>query len=183
MPGGWSKPDDVALIERKFFGGTCVNTGCIPTKTLVASAHAARVARRAGDYGPTIGGPVRVDMKTVKARKDAVVGGSSAGLEGWMKGLANCTVFNDHAQFVSPNESGSKTNCCRQAGLHQCRRPRARTDMPGLDDVRYLQRIHDGPRCPAAASRHLGGSYVGLEFAQMYRRFGSEVTVSRRDRG
>ena len=66
----------VAIVERKLFGGTCVNTGCIPTKTLIASAHAAQVARRAGDYGVTLGAPVGVDMARVKARKDQISGAS-----------------------------------------------------------------------------------------------------------
>ncbi len=76
----------VAIIERKLFGGTCVNTGCIPTKTMVASAYAAHVARRAAEYGVNVGGPVTVDMKRVKARKDAVSGKSRTGVEGWLRG-------------------------------------------------------------------------------------------------
>ena len=87
----------VALIERKLIGGTCVNTGCTPTKTLIASAYAAQMARRASDYGLTIGGAVGVDMKRVKARKDAVSGNSRKGLETWLKRLANCTVYEGHA--------------------------------------------------------------------------------------
>src|SRR5215813_7461884 len=90
----------VAVIERKFFGGTCVNTGCTPTKTLVASACAAYLARRAGDYGVTIGGPVGVDMKAVKARKDAIAGASRRGVERSLKTLTGCTVYEGHAQFV-----------------------------------------------------------------------------------
>ena len=94
---------DVAIIERKFFGGTCVNTGCIPTKTLVASAYAAHIARRHADYGVTIGGPIGVDMKAVKARKDAVVAASRNGVERSLKTLDGCTVFQGHGQFVAPN--------------------------------------------------------------------------------
>src|ERR1700760_2424493 len=93
----------VAIIERKFFGGTCVNTGCIPTKTMVASAYAAHVARRGAEYGFSFGGDVRVDMKRVKARKDAVSGRSSKGVESWMRGLKNCTVLQGHARFESPH--------------------------------------------------------------------------------
>src|SRR5262245_64681853 len=91
----------VAIIERKLFGGTCVNTGCIPTKTMVASAYAAHMARRAGDFGVNAGG-VTVDMKRVKARKDEVSGNSRTGLEGWLKKMANCTVYEGHTRFESP---------------------------------------------------------------------------------
>src|SRR5262252_459943 len=92
----------VAVIERKSFGGTCVNTGCIPTKTLVASAYAAHVARRGSEYGFAIGGEVSVDMKRVKARKDKVVARSNTGVEEWLTGLKNCTVVRGHARFESP---------------------------------------------------------------------------------
>jgi len=95
---GWK----VAIIERKLFGGTCVNTGCTPTKTLVASAYAAYLARRAADYGVTIGGSVGVDMRAVKARKDAVVRPSREGVERSLKRLEGCTVLEGHAQFVGP---------------------------------------------------------------------------------
>jgi pyruvate/2-oxoglutarate dehydrogenase complex dihydrolipoamide dehydrogenase (E3) component len=95
---------NVAIIERKAFGGTCVNTGCIPTKTLVASAYAAHIARRAAEFGVTIDGKVGVDMKAVKARKDAVSGASRHGLEGWLRNLAGCTVYDGHARFVSPRQ-------------------------------------------------------------------------------
>ena len=95
----------VAIIERKLFGGTCVNTGCTPTKTLVASAYAAHLARRAADFGVAIDGRLGVDMKKVKARKDAVSGGSRTGLESWLKEMANCTVYEGHARFESPTES------------------------------------------------------------------------------
>ena len=91
----------VAIIERKLFGGTCVNTGCTPTKTLVASAYVAHVARRAGDYGVRIDGPVNVDMKAVKARKDAVVAVSRNGLERSLKTLQGCTVYEGHGRFVA----------------------------------------------------------------------------------
>jgi pyruvate/2-oxoglutarate dehydrogenase complex dihydrolipoamide dehydrogenase (E3) component len=94
----------VAVIERKFFGGTCVNTGCTPTKTLVASAYAAYLARRAGDYGVTIRGPVGVDMQAVKARKDAIAGASRLGVERSLKTLKGCTVYEGHARFVADNK-------------------------------------------------------------------------------
>src|SRR3984893_12068204 len=94
----------VAIIERKLFGGTCVNTGCIPTKTLVASAYAAHLARRAADFGVTLGGPVGVDMKAIKARKDAISDKSRTGDENWVKNMAGCTVYEGHARFESPTE-------------------------------------------------------------------------------
>jgi len=93
----------VAIIERHKFGGTCVNTGCIPTKTLVASAYAAHVARRGAEYGFDINGDVRVDMKRVKARKDRVSGRSNKGVEEWMRGLKKGTVIQGHARFQSAN--------------------------------------------------------------------------------
>ena len=93
----------VAIIERKLFGGTCVNTGCIPTKTMVASAYAAHLARRAADFGVAIEGPVSVDMKRVKARKDEISGKSRTGVESWLKNLENCTVYEGHARFESPD--------------------------------------------------------------------------------
>src|SRR5947207_4596997 len=94
---GWK----IAVIERKLFGGTCINTGCTPTKTLVASAYAAYLARRAGDYGVTIGGPVGVDMRAVKARKDAIAGASRQAVERSLKTLEGCTVYEGHARFVA----------------------------------------------------------------------------------
>src|SRR5215475_2844290 len=92
----------VAVVERKLFGGTCVNVGCIPTKTQVASARAAWVARHAADWGVVVDAAVRVDMKRVKARKDAVVARSRDGLEGWLRGTANLTVYTGHARFEGP---------------------------------------------------------------------------------
>src|SRR2546426_8398371 len=100
VAAGWK----VAIIERKLFGGTCVNTGCIPTKTLVASAYAAHLARRAADYGVTIGGPVKVDMKAVKARKDSVVSPSRNGVERSLKTLKGCTVYEGHGSFIGPKQ-------------------------------------------------------------------------------
>src|SRR4051794_11840854 len=94
----------VAIVERHLFGGTCVNTGCIPTKTLVASARTAHVARRAAEYGVMIDAPVRIDMKKVKARKDEVSGASRTGVEKWLRGTANCTVVQGHARFTSDHE-------------------------------------------------------------------------------
>src|SRR5690348_7754128 len=94
----------VAMIERKLFGGTCVNTGCTPTKTMIASAYSAYMARRASSYGVNISGGIAVDMKAVKARKDAIVGRSRGNIEGWLRGMEGCTVYNGHARFESVRE-------------------------------------------------------------------------------
>jgi pyruvate/2-oxoglutarate dehydrogenase complex dihydrolipoamide dehydrogenase (E3) component len=169
----------VAVIERKLFGGTCVNTGCIPTKTMVASAYAAHLAKRAADFGVVVGGPVTVDMKQVKARKDMVSGKSRTGVEGWMKKLKNCTVYQGHASFESPRvvAVGDARLTAPQIFINVGGRA-AVPDLPGLRDVRYLTNssMMDVDFLP----RHLvivGGSYIGIEFGQMFRRFGSEVTI------
>jgi pyruvate/2-oxoglutarate dehydrogenase complex dihydrolipoamide dehydrogenase (E3) component len=169
----------VAIIERKAFGGTCVNTGCIPTKTMVASAYAARMARRAGDFGVRLQGDVTVDMKAVKARKDAISGQSRTGVEQWLKGLKSCTVYEGHALFLSPREVAVGAEVLRAGKIFINVGGRASVPpIPGLDRVPYLTNssIMDVDFLP----EHLvvlGGSYIGLEFAQMYRRFGSAVTV------
>ena len=170
---------NTALIERNLVGGTCVNVGCTPTKTLVASAYAAHMARRGGDYGFAIGGPVKVDMKRVKARKDAVVMRQRTSLESWLKENKNCTVYQGHARFTSPREVrvGETTLTAERFFINVGGRA-AVPPMPGLDRVDCLTNssIMDLDVLPP----HLvvvGGSYIGLEFAQMYRRFGSEVTV------
>ena len=169
----------VAIIERKLFGGTCVNTGCTPTKTLVASAYAAHLARRAADFGVVINGQVGVDMKKVKARKEAVSGQSQKNVESWLKQLQNCTVYQGHARFTSPTEMSVGTTLLTATHIFINVGGRAQTPpMPGLDQVKYLTNssMMDVDFLP----RHLvviGGSYVGLEFGQMYRRFGSEVTI------
>jgi pyruvate/2-oxoglutarate dehydrogenase complex dihydrolipoamide dehydrogenase (E3) component len=169
----------VAVIERKYFGGTCVNNGCTPTKTLVASAYAAHVARRHADYGVTIGGPVGVDMKAVKARKDAVVAASRDGIERSLKALEGCTVYQGHGRFVSPNEVavGDAVLTARQIFINVGGRPFV-PPMPGVEQVPYLtnESMMDVDFLPG----HLivvGGSYIGLEFAQVFRRFGAEVTI------
>ena len=169
----------IAIIERKLFGGTCVNTGCTPTKTLVASGYAAYLARRAGDYGVTIGGPVAVDMKAIKARKDAVVRPSREGVERSLKTLKGCTVFEGHARFVGPKsvQVGDKVLTADKIFINVG----GRASVPpirGLDQVPYLTNssMMDVDFLPSHLIV-LGGSYVGLEFAQVYRRFGSEVTV------
>ena len=169
----------VAIIERKFFGGTCVNTGCTPTKTLVASAYAAHVVRRAREYGVTIGGPIGVDMKAVKARKDAVSGASRTAVERSLKTLAGCTVYEGHARFVSPKEISVGGAVLKAEWIFINVGARALIPpIPGLDQVGYL--TNSSMMEVDFLPLHLiilGGSYVGLEFAQVYRRFGSEVTI------
>jgi pyruvate/2-oxoglutarate dehydrogenase complex dihydrolipoamide dehydrogenase (E3) component len=172
---GWK----VAIIERKLFGGTCVNTGCTPTKTLVASAYAAHLARRAADFGVTIGGAVAVDMKAVKARKDAVVGASRNGLERSLKTLPNCTVYEGHARFVGPKEVQVGDQVLKADKIFINVGGRASVPpIRGLDQVPYLTNssMMDVDFLPPHLVV-LGGSYIGLEFAQVYRRFGSQVTV------
>jgi pyruvate/2-oxoglutarate dehydrogenase complex dihydrolipoamide dehydrogenase (E3) component len=168
-----------AIVERKQFGGTCVNDGCTPTKTLVASAYAAHLARRAGDYGVSVGGPVSVDMKRVKARKDAVVGPQRAGLEAWLRETKDCTIYKGHARFTAPREVRVGDDVLSGGQVFLAVGGRAAIPpLAGLDRVAYLTNtsIMEIDFLPP----HLvvvGGSYVGLEFAQMFRRFGSEVTV------
>jgi len=169
----------VAVVERNLVGGTCVNTGCTPTKTLVASAYAAHLARRADEYGVAIGGAIAVDMKRVKDRKDAVVEQFRNGLTGALEGAANCTLYRGHARFLSAREVAVGDERLRAGRIFINVGGRASAPaMPGLDQVAYLTNtsMMDLDILP----RHLvivGGSYIGLEFGQMYRRFGSEVTI------
>ena len=169
----------VAIIERHKFGGTCVNTGCIPTKTLVASAYAAHVARRGAEYGFAVNGDVRVDMKRVKARKDEVSGQSNRGVEEWLRGLKNCTVIQGHARFQSSHTVVVNDEVLQADKIFINVGGRASVPaMPGIQDVPFLTNssMMDVDFLP----EHLvivGGSYIGLEFGQMYRRFGSEVTI------
>jgi len=168
----------VAIVERKLFGGTCVNTGCIPTKTMVASAYAAHMVRRAAEFGVDAGG-WSVDMQRVKARKDAISAKSRTGLEAWLKNMDNCTVYEGHARFESPHDVS--------VGPQRLTAPRIFINvggravvpqMPGLDQVAYL--TNSSMMSVDFLPRHLivvGGSYVGLEFGQMFRRFGSQVTI------
>src|SRR5499427_1787678 len=169
----------VAIIERKLFGGTCINTGCTPTKTLIASAYAAHVARRAADYGVRIEGSVGVDMKAVKARKDAVVAPSRNGVERSLKRLQGCTVYEGHARFVAPKavKVGDQLLEADQIFINVGARAVV-PPIPGLDQVPYLTNssMMDVDFLPPHLVI-LGGSYIGLEFGQVYRRFGSEVTV------
>ena len=175
VAAGWK----VAIIERKLFGGTCVNTGCTPTKTLVASAYVAHVARRAGDYGVRIEGSVDVDMKGIKTRKDAVVAVFRNGVERSLKTLQGCTVYQGHGRFVAEKKVAVNDSelAADQIFINVGARA-AIPPIPGLDQVPYL--TNSSMMNIDFLPSHLvilGGSYVGLEFAQVYRRFGSEVTV------
>jgi len=169
----------VAVVERKHFGGTCVNTGCIPTKTLVASAYTAHLARRAGEYGVAIGGQIDVDMKRVKARKDEIAGRSNKGVEDWVRGLKNGTVYHGHARFESPHSVRVNDDVLEAEKIFINVGGRALVPaMPGLDEVSYL--TNSSMMNVDFLPEHLivvGGSYIGLEFAQMYRRFGANVTI------
>ena len=168
----------VAIIERNKFGGTCVNTGCTPTKTLVASAYAIHVARRGAEYGFSIG-DMCVDIARVKARKDAAAARSSKGVEEWLRGTKNCTVIEGHARLQSPNTVAVNDEALQADKIYINVGGRARIpEMPGIHDVPFLTNssIMDIDFLP----EHfiiVGGSYVGLEFAQIYRRLGSEVTI------
>lgn len=168
----------VAIVERKFFGGTCVNTGCIPTKAMVASAYAAQLARRSREYG-VVTGDVTVDIKHVMERKSKISAQSRTGVENWLDGMKNCTVFRDHARFESSStmRTGSELISAERIFLNVGGRA-AIPSFDGLDQVKYLTNssMMDLDHLP----KHLiviGGSYIGLEFAQMFRRFGSEVTI------
>jgi len=169
----------VAIVERKLFGGTCVNTGCTPTKTLIASAYVAHKARTAKSYGIDVAGPVLTDMKAVKARKDAVLLKSRNNIETWLRGMENCTVFTGQAQFESPTEMrvGEDLLSAPQIFLNVGGRARV-PEMPGLKEIPFLTNtsVLELDTLP----RHLavvGGSYIGIEFAQAFRRLGSEVTL------
>jgi len=169
----------IAVVERDKFGGTCVNNGCTPTKAMVASAYAARLARRAADYGVVFEAGPRVDMKRVKERKDQIVRKSTEGVEKWMRGLEGATVFKGHARFVDESrvQVGAETLTADKIFVNVGGRPSV-PKMPGIDQVPYLtnETMMELDFVPP----HLlviGGSYIGLEFAQIMRRFGSEVTV------
>jgi pyruvate/2-oxoglutarate dehydrogenase complex dihydrolipoamide dehydrogenase (E3) component len=168
----------VAMVERKLIGGTCVNTGCIPTKTLVASAQAAHMARRGADFGVHTG-PISVDMRKVKARKDAIMLSDRKGVEDWLDGMDSCTVIRGHARFEDPHtlRVGDQTLSAERIFLNVGGRAVV-PDIPGLADIDFLTNVSilELDTLP----EHLvivGGSYIALEFAQMYRRFGANVTV------
>ena len=167
-----------AIIERNLFGGTCVNVGCIPTKTLVGSARVAQLARRAADFGVSAG-PVEVDMQRVKARMDEVRGASNQGVSNWLKAMDRLEIIQGHARFTGRRSVRVNGEVLEADRVFIDVGARARVpDIPGLDQIDYLTNstMLDVDFVP----EHLiviGGSYIGLEFAQMYRRFGSEVTV------
>ncbi len=168
-----------AIIERKLFGGTCVNVGCVPTKTLVASARAAYLARRAADFGIMIEGAVQVDMARVKARKDAIVKQSNEGVAAWLKGTPNLTVIEGHGRFESAHTVRVNDALLEAGEIFLNVGARASVpDIPGLNGIDYL--TNSSMMEIDFLPEHLiiiGGSYIGLEFAQMYRRFGSRVTI------
>jgi pyruvate/2-oxoglutarate dehydrogenase complex dihydrolipoamide dehydrogenase (E3) component len=169
----------VAVIERHLFGGTCVNTGCIPTKTLVASAKVANMVSRASDYGIEINGDVKIDMKKVKARKDEISGASNKGIESWLKSMENIDVYEGHGKFV--NNNSVKVNDEIFTAQNIFINVGGRANIPpikGLNKVNFY--TNSSMMGVDFIPEHLiviGGSYIGLEFAQMYKRFGSEVTI------
>jgi len=168
----------VAVIERELVGGTCVNTGCTPTKTLVASAYAAHLARRSGDFGVSVG-TVGVDFAAVMARKDKVVGASRSSVEGWLRGMANCTLVMGQATFLSPTSVRVGDDVLEADHFFLNVGCRAIIpDFPGVDQVQTLthKTLLELDALPPRLVI-VGGSYIGLEFAQIFRRFGSSVTV------
>lgn len=172
----------LALVERNLFGGTCINTGCMPTKTLIATARAAHVARHAGVLGVLTSGSVRVDLARAKARADAITEESRTGIENRLRAMKGCTVLTGHARFEAPHvvRVGTETLTASRIFVNVGGRA-AIPNLPGVDRTSYLTNssILKLTELPS----HLvvvGGSYVGLEFAQMYRRFGAEVTVVER---
>jgi pyruvate/2-oxoglutarate dehydrogenase complex dihydrolipoamide dehydrogenase (E3) component len=169
----------VALVERKLFGGTCVNTGCMPTKTLVASAYAAHLARRGAEYGIAIESPIKIDMKRVKARADTVTTNARRNIETWLRAMDGLTVIEGHARFEGPNVVRVGESLLNAPRIFINVGGRASVpDLPGVGTVDYL--TNTSILKLDTVPRHLvvvGGSYIGLEFAQMYRRFGAEVTV------
>ncbi|MBS7705067.1 FAD-containing oxidoreductase [Chelatococcus asaccharovorans] len=169
----------VAVIERLHFGGTCVNTGCKPTKTLVASAYAARMAQRAADYGVVLKGEPGIDMVRVQARAETIIQDGRAGIARWLAGMDGCSVFRGHARFTGPHavEVNGEILTADRIFINVGGRA-AIPDMPGIDAVPYL--TNSDMVALKAVPEHLvivGGSYIGLEFAQMFRRFGADVTV------
>ena len=171
-----------AIIERKLFGGTCVNVGCVPTKALVASARAAHMARRGAEFGVRLPGPVAMDMERVKARKDEIVARSNQGLTDWLENMERLTVFRGHARFIDANTVEVNGEQLQAKWIFINTGGRAAVpDLEGLGEVDYL--TNSSMMEIDFLPEHLiivGGSYIGLEFAQMYRRFGARVTVVER---
>ena len=171
-----------AVLERHLYGGTCVNTGCMPTKTMVASARAIHMARRGAEFGFTVHGAVEVDLPRVRARRDAVVRDASGGLEKWMKSTPNVTVFEGHGRFTGPRTVSVNGEALEAGEIFINVGGRALVpDLPGVRDVPHLTNV--SLLALETLPAHLvivGGSYIGLEFAQVYRRLGSQVTVIER---
>lgn len=170
-----------AVIERHHFGGTCVNVGCVPTKTLVASARAIRLAQRGAEFGFDIEG-LRVDMARVIARKDTIVAKSREGVESWMRGLKNTEVIVGDAHFVGPAtlDVGGRRLSAPHIFLNVGGRA-VRPALPGIDSVPTLDNVSVMEL--NTVPEHLvivGGSYIGIEFAQLMRRLGAAVTVVER---
>ncbi len=171
----------VAIVERGRFGGTCVNNGCTPTKTFVANAKVAHMVQNAGTYGIHIE-DFQIDMKKVKARKDAIVKKSSDGLREWLQNMDGCTVIEGHASFEGPNQVRVNNQTLEGKTIFLDVGGRASIPkIPGLDKIPYLTNtsVMELEEVPL----HLliiGGGYIALEFAQIYRRFGSKVTVFQR---
>jgi pyruvate/2-oxoglutarate dehydrogenase complex dihydrolipoamide dehydrogenase (E3) component len=170
---------NVAIVERHLVGGTCVNTGCMPTKTMVASAYAAHLARRGNEYGVTIGSEIAIDMKRVRERAAKVTLDSRSGLESWLKGMERCTFIRGHARFVSPHEVEVDDQKLSAPRIFINVGGRATVpDMPGIGSIKYL--TNTDMVALERVPEHLvvvGGSYIGLEFGQMFRRFGAKVTI------
>ncbi len=169
----------IAVVERARFGGTCVNTGCMPTKTLVASAYAAHLTRRAAEYGVIVEGQIGIDMKAVKARKDKVSDTASRNIETWLRSMPGCTVLQGHARFVSANavEINGQRLSAERIFVNVGARATV-PSIPGIDSIDCL--TNETIMHLSEVPEHLivlGGSYIGLEFAQVFRRFGSRVTV------
>jgi pyruvate/2-oxoglutarate dehydrogenase complex dihydrolipoamide dehydrogenase (E3) component len=170
-----------AVVERHLFGGTCVNVGCIPSKTLIASARTAHVARRAADYGVDIGSAVRVDMARVKARKDEIVGQSREGLESWLGRTPNLTVLRGHGRLEGPRTVRVNDTLIEADQIFLD--VGARAAVPDIDGLRgnevpyFTNSTMMGVDFLPEHLVIIGGGYIGLEFAQMYRRFGSKVTL------
>lgn len=166
-----------AVIERDKFGGTCVNTGCTPTKAMVASARAVHMARRGDEFGFSVQGSINVDMKRVKARKDAMVKKSTEGVEGWLRSTENLTVIEGHARFTDNHtiQVNDRILMAKKIFINTGAKPFVPTT---LQDVNYMTNTEILEL--EVVPEHLiivGGSYIGLEFGQMFRRFGSKVTI------
>lgn len=169
----------VAIVERKLFGGTCVNTGCTPTKTLIASAYVAHKARTAETYGIDISGSIQANMKDLKARKDSILLQSRGNIESWLRGMHNCAVFTGHARFESPTTIRVDQDLLSAPQIFLNVGGRAAVpQIPGIHEVPFLTNtsLLDLEELPDHLAI-VGGSYIGIEFAQAFRRFGSQITI------